>query len=252
MWQLPQQPLSVKQVIQSSYALFKESLRKLHVALTLFFVLVSAPFIIMDLLNINWVHLVVLSEHRIKYAVFILIYLIATFWIYGTYYHQLNNMMRAQPVTTRHSLLVVLKKLPYLIVAFIIAAVANVIGFLVFVIPGIYLIAVITIYYPIIIIDNTGPIEGFKYAVRLIHHNWWRTAIVLIIPVAISFLLMIATSILIFLIIVIFRPSAAVMDILYVYVQVILGTLFLPMTAAVNSVQIYNLKLRQSAVSSVA
>lgn len=249
MWQLPQQPLTMKQVLAESYALFKDAVGKLHVVLTLFFVLLATPYIVMPLINHVWLDFFT-PYYEIKVGILIFIYTLFVFWFYGAFYHQLNVIMRIQPASAKASLTAVLKKMPALIAAFIVAAIANFAGMIIFLIPGIYFLVIITLYYPLIVIDDLGPIRGFKQALHLVLGDWWRSALVMVVPVLLSFLIMFGVGIVLFLCLIVFRPSAPVMEIFFIYMQIALAVLFLPMSAVVNSVQIYNLKLRKSAVSS--
>lgn len=135
-------------------------------------------------------------------------------------------------------------------IAFVFAVIANFVGYTLFLLPGIYLIVVITLYYPLIVIDDLGPIAGAKEALHLIWGNWWRTALVFLVPLLISMGLMFVGAIIAILLGAIFHFPAPIMNLLYTYLQLFVGVVYLPVSAAIISVQIYNLKLRKFAVLS--
>jgi hypothetical protein len=53
-------------------------------------------------------------------------------------------------------------------------------GFMIFVLPGIFLCVALYVYLPLVIVEKKGPLCGFVVSVRLTWGNWWRTLVVLI------------------------------------------------------------------------
>ncbi len=260
MWQLSQQPLTIKQVLLQSYVLFKVSLYKMPVLLALFFVWLALPYLVASFVNTGLTDLLH-NFFAVKVFILMLIYFIGIFWIYAAFYCQLNFMMQhdadnmnnltdCPAGTAADCLYFVLKKLPVLMIAFVLAIIANVFGWVLLLVPGVYLMVVITLYYPLIVIDDLGPLKGFEYAVNLVRGNWWRSALVMVVPPLLSSLLVLVCNNIIFLIVHLLHLPVAKTIIANICVQLFLGTLFLPMSAAVNLMQIHNLKLRKSAVSS--
>lgn len=249
MWQLPQQSLAWRQMVLVGYQFFKYSLRKMHVLFTLFLLWAAVPYVVMSATNTTTDD-IFKAGWNIKIYGLLAIYLVVVFWLYGAYYHQLNLLMRNYVNSAGGSLWFAIKKLPVLIMAFILAFITNILGWMLFGIPGIYCLVVITLYYPLIMIDDLGPLTAFKRSFQLVKNNWWYSAFILLIPLIASALLTLIVAGIVFIIGSIIQPPAYIMTLIYIVMEIMLSALFLPMTAVVNSLQIHNLKIRNSTVSS--
>ena len=50
------------------------------------------------------------------------------------------------------------------------------VGFILLVIPGIYLLGSLFLFVPAIVLDGKGPIESLNHSHKLVKGNWWRLA----------------------------------------------------------------------------
>ncbi|MNL14102.1 hypothetical protein D3C87_1350320 [compost metagenome] len=62
-----------------------------------------------------------------------------------------------------------------------------VVGFVCCFIPGIYLFPALTLFYPIMVLENMGFTDSFSRSFRLIKDNWWATAGVVLIIYVITY-----------------------------------------------------------------
>lgn len=56
-------------------------------------------------------------------------------------------------------------------------------GMLLLIIPGIFLLVSLYLFWPAIVMEGKGPIEALKRSHRLVRGNWWRTLTVMSIPI---------------------------------------------------------------------
>lgn len=244
MWQLPGETLPIKGILASSYLFLKTYFLQLRILLAAFFIWLTLPYI-----YLSWHDYIIIEKltgaDYIKFGSLSFIYLAGVFLIYGSVFHQTYLLMHQHHKPVGFSLFAVLRRLPWLMIALIIASITNLLGYALLVLPGIYLITVITLYYPLIIIDNLNPIDGYKKALLLIWNNWWRTSFVLAVPLLFSFLLMIGATVLAARMEVIFGIDPVIMHFVYTFIQIIATLLFLPISATVTLLQINDLKLRR-------
>lgn len=112
---------------------------------------------------------------------FYLAYVIIMLFLFGFVVHRVYSLMYQTHATTCDSFCAVLKKLPYLIVALVIYDIVIFLGVVAFLIPGIGLMVLLSMYFIVIIVEGANPIQGFKRSWLMITDNWWHTFAVLFI-----------------------------------------------------------------------
>lgn len=88
-----------------------------------------------------------------------------------------------------------LRKLPVLIVLFILNMLALVVGLILLVVPGLILIVSLVLALPILVLEDKGPIDSLTSSHRLVWGHWWRTAAILTVGGIIIFVLYIILGI---------------------------------------------------------
>jgi hypothetical protein len=126
------------------------------------------------------------------------------------------------------------KKYFKILIASIIYYIMLVIGGLL-VLPGIFLAFLFAFYLPAILFDDSGIIGSIVESARIVWGNWWRTTLVILLPVLLSFILiqMIASM---------FMAYIS----LYLITIMILNVFFIPYLMSVILVQFYDLKVRRA------
>ncbi|MDH5609347.1 MAG: hypothetical protein OEY56_07685, partial [Cyclobacteriaceae bacterium] len=92
--------------------------------------------------------------------------------IYG--YMKLNQQQEVRP-TPSDVIGAVLGKIPGVLGLMLLISVVTVLGFFLFIIPGIYLMVTLSLAIPIYLFEDQGIGEAFGRSFRLIREKWWRT-----------------------------------------------------------------------------
>jgi uncharacterized membrane protein len=68
-----------------------------------------------------------------------------------------------------------LRILPQILAQFILTFAALAVGFVLLVLPGVYLLVALSMALPALVLEHRGPIEAMKFSVHLMRGHWWRT-----------------------------------------------------------------------------
>ncbi len=96
---------------------------------------------------------------------------------------KINSLVTQQPLSATVLLKKTLIKIPFLLLTLIIAGVSLMLGSLAFVLPGFYILGVLFVFYPLVILGSNNVFKDFILSFQLTQKNWWRTLIVLALPV---------------------------------------------------------------------
>lgn len=66
---------------------------------------------------------------------------------------------------------------------FILYGIAVGAGMILLIVPGIFLLVSLYLFWPAIVVEGKGPIEALKRSYNLVRGNWWRTLTVMSIPI---------------------------------------------------------------------
>jgi hypothetical protein len=78
-----------------------------------------------------------------------------------------------------------LARLPQLVALMVMGAAACMVGLLLFVVTGLYLIVAFAFATPAMLARRLGPLDALRYCARLVYGNWWRTTFILIIAIVV-------------------------------------------------------------------
>jgi hypothetical protein len=90
------------------------------------------------------------------------------------------------------SLAAALRRLPALIVATIVFFIAAFVGFILLLVPGIYLLNRLQLYVVPLVTESQGPVQSLGTSWNLVGGHWWRTATLLFVMIAIMYVLNLA------------------------------------------------------------
>jgi len=133
-------------------------------------------------------------------------------------------------------------KWPTVFLAMFITTVLSFIGFMFFIVPGIFLSIMFMFYLPLILFDNTGVVDSIKGSFKLVWGSWWFTFAVIFLP---TLIFVLVTSI----ISLIFGKNVAYWSAI---VDIVLVTVFTPFIQSIILVQFNNLKLRQKSTTAIS
>lgn len=97
-------------------------------------------------------------------------------------YHQLGHAAKGEAVDLGYSIKQGVSQLPRYLFAGIVYFIAILLGSLLLVIPGIYLLVALIPFFVIIVMEGQRPWDAFKASRALVRNHWWRTLVVLVIP----------------------------------------------------------------------
>lgn len=86
-----------------------------------------------------------------------------------------------QPIGASESLRFALRRLPRLMVLEVVMWIGLIIGFILLIIPGIWLYAAWSVAVPVLLIERRGAFRSLGRSRRLVKGRWWATAAVLIV-----------------------------------------------------------------------
>jgi hypothetical protein len=180
MFSLPTQKQSIWQILKNSVTLGKTVFNKL-ILLALFCSVISTlpHYYIPEYYYPQFTHVL---HYIVKHPFILLSYFILTLILFTAVLYQLKLLLTSNKTHFLQAFLVGLKRLPFTFLGLVVTVVMVFIFVNLFVIPG-YMVAIfLSMYLPLIILENEGPIHAYKHSYHLVWHDWWRTAIVLAIP----------------------------------------------------------------------
>ncbi|CAM4191968.1 hypothetical protein [Gillisia limnaea] len=122
------------------------------------------------------------GDFIIAFSVLALTLLIYYSYLYATIYHYIKSYMKHDGETDETEIRSGVKNdFGRLLILFLVSAILMFAGFILFVIPGIYLFVPLSIVSAIMIFKQTNLTDTISYAFTLIKDNWWMTFITIIV-----------------------------------------------------------------------
>lgn len=122
------------------------------------------------------------GDFIIGFALLALTLLIYYSYLYATIYHYIKSYMKHEGETDETEIRTGVKNdFGKLLILFFVSAIIMFAGFVLFIIPGIYLFVPLSLVSAIMIFKQTNLTDTISYAFTLIKDNWWMTFITLIV-----------------------------------------------------------------------
>lgn len=128
------------------------------------------------------------SSVLILSALFMLLMLPVVIFLLGYIIHALFLIGTQTTMTFQESSKYVLNKLPRLIIALPVIAIASWFGLFFAIVPGIFIGVMFVFVSPLIILDDYSLVDSFRYSWFLVWKSWWRTFTIIVIPLVLSLL----------------------------------------------------------------
>jgi hypothetical protein len=178
-------------------------------------------------------------------AITTLVSLIGSAFVLAACVKALSDAYLGQDTTVRGSLRFGLRRLLPLIALEIVYAIGLVFGFVLLVVPGIWLYAAWSVRVPALIIERAGPFRALGRSRLLVSGRWWPTAGVLLV----SYLMVVVIGGLVgaalgALALQSGNPSALLAVTISVLSAIVSGVLLQPFSASVVTVLYYDLRIR--------
>ena len=117
--------------------------------------------------------------------------------IQGALFLQVDAIARGQKVAVGAALGGGLQRTPAMLGMGFLLALICVVGFLLLIVPGIYLFGLFQMAVVAVMIERAGPIESFGISARLVKGNWWRATTTMVVAFLIIFVLMVVAGIIV-------------------------------------------------------
>ncbi len=181
---LPEEPVSIAKVLDTSFQLFKFSFKK-TIGFGLLIGFISAVIGLIASLN---------AEGLIEAGTFVngrwAVLIIAlgaigfslSFWFYGALIYRIDDIARGGDASFSEALGIGLKKFPVMLFAVILYSIAVLLGIIALVIPGLILSLSLFFYAYFIVLEDKSAYQSLKASHKLVWKDWWRTAGVFTVP----------------------------------------------------------------------
>lgn len=245
MFALPKQPQNVFKLLLTSLKFWKAYIGDLLLVILVTAIIGTIPafFVPKRALGIHDLTL----KFTLKHWAFVLLFFIVMFYLFAFVALRIYALMYQNKTPMLNSFCVALKKLPYLIAAVFIYEITVFIGMLFFVIPGIGLAILLSMYFILIVIEDKNLISGFKSSWLMVTENWWHAFVTILILTMIVFIMTLAVGELSAGMWVMVHPSSqGQLDLGTRIVRILADMIFYPFYVTVMMMLYHDLKLRNA------
>ncbi|MBI5448614.1 MAG: hypothetical protein HY939_07845 [Gammaproteobacteria bacterium] len=180
------QPASVLALYQHSLQLWTVTLRKIYpLALACTFI----PLLCSQYVSLQ-TDVALLNANRFDYnditpftLCLLLLNVIISMASYATLLTYTRSLIDTQPLSAWMLAKRIAIKTPLLVFSGFLAILSLFVGFILFILPGIYIFVVLFLFYPLVILEDNNPFKDFIHSFSLIKHHWWRTFFSLTLPI---------------------------------------------------------------------
>ena len=129
-----------------------------------------------------------------RFWTFAAIGLVCYQWLAAIVMLRQRSMMDGAPPDFRRESAAALRRWPLLVATYVLETITIFGGFLLFVIPGIYLCVCLLILRPVVLFESVGPVQALVRCVRLVRPMWPRVLAAAVIALLIFFVCTVAAS----------------------------------------------------------
>lgn len=119
----------------------------------------------------------------------VIVLLVSTYF-YGLLLSRIFGLLMMRKKTLGDAVRDVLGKSLRLFPVMLVTTVLTFLGFMFVLFPGIFLMVLFAFAVPAVVLENETIFGSIRMSIRLVWGNWWRTAVVLFLPIAIIALLL--------------------------------------------------------------
>lgn len=239
---LANEVLTIGQIFSTSLRAWRDVVKKVQVLALLEFVWIMLPYFFEPTLNTRnpfaWVSY---TSERWGLS---LVYLLVMILFYVAVFHRTHRVLNNQSNSFIGALGVGVKKLPVMIAGFVLGGLSLMVGFALLLIPGIVMMVIFMVYFPMMIVDDLDPLTAYKRSFQNVLNHWWKTLVVIILPMVILLILGLIIEFFGRDILVITHPSGGEIWVLHHVLKILLGAIYFPFYAVLMNVLLHDLKLR--------
>lgn len=198
MYQLPTAPRGNGQVLESVFQLTRAGFVRMLPYAILTTLLSAVPFVYLLYAGVLTDPAAVLRlAFSWSYWLAGLVMVAFSMLIYGAAMVRIESIAQGADVGIAPSFSAVLPRVPALVGALFGYMLAVVVGCMLLVVPGLYLMGALFLFAAAIVFDGKGPIESLGHSLNLVLGNWWRLAIISGIAIILLYLVYIVVGILV-------------------------------------------------------
>jgi Membrane domain of glycerophosphoryl diester phosphodiesterase len=184
----PRRPQSVGEVLDTGFSIFAASLLK-TLPYAVLMILVGQ---LVNIYNLATGHPLQSRVHDVRSGVMLLLGYIIQAPIGAAMMLRQRAIAQAEPDSMRAQLGHALRIVPQILAIGPILGLAFAVGFVLLVVPGLYLLVALSLAMPALILEGKSLIDALKYSLHLTRGHWWHTAgvytITLVITIVFYFL----------------------------------------------------------------
>jgi hypothetical protein len=241
-------PRSIGGVLDDGVRLYRESFRQIWPLLIVNAILAVAPSLILGVNqaapgSLQQMRAVYQTMASPGYLIGFLVLLLANLAIYGALLGSIDSVSKGGRMALGEALQLGLSRLPRVLGGSFLFGFAVALGFLLFILPGIYLMGIFQLVFVAIVLENARIGEAFGTSRRLIKGHWWRSVtivtVAIIILIVLSFLGGLITALA-----AVLRPGVGTVLIANQVVSFIVNVIIVGWMPSVLLAMYYDLKLR--------
>jgi hypothetical protein len=251
-YELPAAPLSIGGVIDSAIRLYRDSMRRVWILAVLYSV-------IMGIFGVFWALAfakAVVPGSKDPRQVFAAIFspvamggfalaMLASLVFYGALVKMVSAWAKGDESLTLGSALAVgARRLPAAVLGSLLYVLAFGIGFVLLVVPGVYLFGKFQLWMTAMFMDDAGAVEALGISWRLTRGRWWRGTVILTVALIILYVFALALGLVSGVITALTHLSVTDRAIVNQLFGVVSNMIVLPMFVAILVVMYHDFKLR--------
>jgi hypothetical protein len=180
MYKLPEAPLSLGGILDDGFKLFRASWRKLLPVAFVASLLGAAPqMLIAGLTKVKPGEMPEPAAIGVGAVLTIVVLVLLSVLSYAVLLAGVHQAAQSEDVSIRAAVKTGISRTPALIGTTILCMLALAVGFLLLIIPGIYLTVVMYPAFLLPVVERLGPVASLSRGRVLVKGSWWRTAGVL-------------------------------------------------------------------------
>jgi hypothetical protein len=251
-YELPAAPLSIGGVLDSAIRLYRDSLRRSWPLALLYAAALGIFGVVWALALPQAIGPAAKDPRQILAAMFtpgmmlgLVIASLVSLVFYGALVKTLSAWSQGnQSLSMRNAIAAGVRRLPAILLGALISTLAIGIGFILLIVPGVYLFGKMPLWMAAVFVDDLSAIEGLRASWRLTRGRWWRGAAIITVAVIMIYVFALAFGLIGGAIGALAHLGLTGRELLNQLFSVASNMIVLPMFAAILIVMYHDFKLR--------
>ncbi len=180
------QPQNYTSIFKNSWHLYRKSFLRIIILSILIAAITISPTIYFPKLSSDDFALV--YHGAIAFLPYFPLFLVFILWFHIAMVSTLNSIIMAEQRSVLQSIFKALSQLPVVYVVTIAYFISVFVGWVFFIIPGLFLMFSLILFFPLLILRDANITNVFKKSYHLVYGHWWKTFCVMIVLYLVYFL----------------------------------------------------------------